>query len=213
MLDNVDSDVTRRHQRDKIPRWCRREHATAGADQTPGPRPVTLSSEGRPLLAVSGSSWGPARCVVASSLDSVWSSAIAGVQGTGACSRLSPPVPGPRGGRGHTCRTPPRACSVSNATSLSVSARLSRRRRTCCNRGCGTCVVGLFAPLGVAVQRRPREYQRGDGGLGRWPSGHVKKGAVPDTTGVQWRQYRRRTARLQEGGLRARRSRASISIF
>ena len=70
-------------------------------------------SEGRPLLAVSGSSWGPARCVVASSLDSVWSSAM--VQGTGACSRLSPAVPGPRGGRGHNCRTPPRACSVSNA--------------------------------------------------------------------------------------------------
>ena len=46
--------------------------------------------------------------------------AIAGVQGTGACSRLSPPVPDPRGGRGHTCRTPPRACSVSNATSQSV---------------------------------------------------------------------------------------------
>ena len=83
-------------------------------------------SEGRPLLAVSGSSWGPARCVVACSLDCRWSLAIAGVQGTGACSRLSPPVPGPRGGRGHTCRTPPRACSVSNATSLSVSARLAR---------------------------------------------------------------------------------------
>ena len=66
--------------------------------------------------------------------------AIAGAQGTGACSRLSPPVPGPRGGRGHTCRVPPRACSVSNATSLSVSARLARKRRTRCNRGCGTCV-------------------------------------------------------------------------
>ena len=49
---------------------------------------VTLSSEGRPLLAVSGSSWGPGRCVVACSLDCVWSFAIAGVQRTGACSRL-----------------------------------------------------------------------------------------------------------------------------
>ena len=154
----MDSDVTRRRQWDKTPRWCRREHATTGADQTPGPRPVTLSSEGRPLLAVSGSLSGPARCVVASSLDSVWSSAIAGAHWTGACSRLNPPVPGPRGGRGHTCRSPPRACSVSNATSLSVSARLARRRRTQCNRGCGTCGVGLFAPLGVAVQRRPRKY-------------------------------------------------------
>ena len=33
----------------------------------------------------------------------------------GSLSRLSPLVPGPRGGRGHTCRTPPRACSVSSA--------------------------------------------------------------------------------------------------
>ena len=31
----VDSDVTRRHQRDKTPRWRRSEHATTGADQTP----------------------------------------------------------------------------------------------------------------------------------------------------------------------------------
>ena len=37
-----------------------REHATTWGDQTPGPRPVTLSSDGRPLLAVSGSSWEPA---------------------------------------------------------------------------------------------------------------------------------------------------------
>ena len=48
---------------------------------------VTLSSEGRPLLAVSGSSWVPARCVVASSLDSLWSLAIAGAQRTGAVCR------------------------------------------------------------------------------------------------------------------------------
>ena len=41
---------------------------------------VTLSSEGRPLLAASGSSWGPARCVVACSLGCRWSLAIAGVQ-------------------------------------------------------------------------------------------------------------------------------------
>ena len=30
------------HQRTGL-RWCRGEHATTGADQTPGPRPVTLS--------------------------------------------------------------------------------------------------------------------------------------------------------------------------
>ena len=92
--------------------------------------------------------------VVACSLDNVWSLAVAGVQGTEACSRLSPPVPGPRGGRGHTCRTPPRACSVSNATSPSANARLARSRRTQRNRGCATCVVGRFCALGAAVQRR-----------------------------------------------------------
>ena len=31
------------------------------------------------------------------------------------------------------------------------SARLARSRRTRCNRGCGTCVVGLFHALGAAV--------------------------------------------------------------
>ena len=41
-------------------------------------------------------------------------SAIAGAKGAVAvCSRLGPPVPGPHGDRGHTCRTPPWACSVS----------------------------------------------------------------------------------------------------
>ena len=39
--------------------------------------------------------------------------AIAGAQAAGACSRLSSPIPGPRGSRGHTCRTLPRAGSVS----------------------------------------------------------------------------------------------------
>ena len=37
------------------------EHATPGASETRGPCPVSLSSEGRRLLAVSGSSWGPGR--------------------------------------------------------------------------------------------------------------------------------------------------------
>ena len=44
----------------------------------------------------------------------------------GNLSRLSPPVPGARGGRGHTCRPPPRACSVGNTTSPSASATLAR---------------------------------------------------------------------------------------
>ena len=147
----MDFGATRRHQRSR-PHSCRREHATTRSDQTPGPRPVSLSLEDRPLLAVSGYLW---LACDACSLDGVWSLAIAGVQRNGACSRPSPPVPGPRGGRGHTSRTPPRACSVSNVTSRSVSARLARCRRAQCNRSCGTCVVGRFCAHGAAVQRRP----------------------------------------------------------
>ena len=127
---------------------------------------------------------GADRCVVACSLESVWSLAIAGAQGTGACSRLSRPVPGPRGGRGHTCRTPPRACSVSSATSLSVSARLARSRRTRCNRGCGTCGAGPFWSIGGRRAATTPSVQCCDRGLGCWPRGHVKEGTVPDATGI-----------------------------
>ena len=72
----------------------------------------------------------------------MWS-AIAGAQGTGACSRLSPPVPGPHGGRGHTCRAPPWACSVS-----SQSGATRKSVRTCWTH----CVH-----LGVG-SRHPRPY-------------------------------------------------------
>ena len=72
----------------------------------------------------------------------MWS-AIAGAQRTGACSRLSPPVPGPHGGRGHTCRTPPWACSVCSQSDAS-----SKRVRSCRTR----CVQ-----LGVG-SRHPRPY-------------------------------------------------------
>ena len=72
----------------------------------------------------------------------MWS-AIAGAQGTGACSRLSPPVPGPHGGRGRTCRTPPWACSVSSQSGAS-----RKRVRSCRTRG---------VHLGVG-SRHPRPY-------------------------------------------------------
>ena len=127
------------------------------------PSPPLL--EGRPLLAVSGSSWGP----VEVSSHVPWT-----VRG-----RL--PLRGHRGpgpvrasvflsqvlarSRGHTCRTLRGTGSVSNATSLSVCAWLARNRRIGCNRGCGTCVVGRFRALGVAVQRRPRKYSEVTGAL------------------------------------------------
>ena len=72
----------------------------------------------------------------------MWS-AIARAQGTGACSRLSPPVPGPHGGRGRTYRTPPWACSVS-----SQSDATRKRVRTCRTRS---------VQLGVG-SRHPRPY-------------------------------------------------------
>ena len=109
----MDSCETRRHQRDKTLLWCRRDRATTGADQTPGLCPVTLSQRAASCWPLAGLRGG----VVVRSLDCVWSSAIAGVQGAGECSRLSSPIPGPRGSRGHTCRTLPRAGSVSASRS------------------------------------------------------------------------------------------------
>ena len=106
-------------------------------------------SEGCPLLAVSRSSWGPAGV----SSHSVWSSAIAlGTEDGGSLSHLSPPVPGPRGGRGHTCRTPPRACSVSNATPPSGHAVDIH----CATEVAVRAVLVGSCTMGAAVQRRPR---------------------------------------------------------
>ena len=131
----MDFSETRRHQRDKdkTTRWCRREHATTG---TSSRHPL---SEGRPLLAVSGSSWGPARCVVACSLG--WCVVACHCGCTGDRGLFAPQSTCPRSSW-------PWACSVSNATSPSVSARLAHSRRTCCNRGCGTCVLGRFTHWG-----------------------------------------------------------------
>ena len=121
--------VKRVGTRGQDPRLCRREHATTGAVQTPGPRPVTLSSEGRPLLA-RGSLWGPAEVSshvlwIACGRLPLWGEGGGGrgYRRPGSLPRLSPAVLGPRGGRGHTCRTSPRACSVSNATSQSVKCQ------------------------------------------------------------------------------------------
>ena len=52
--------------------------------------------------------------------------------------------------------------------------------RTKCNRGCGTCCVGLFVPLGVAVQRRPRKYS-------------VLTGALVAGRAVRWRGRKSQT--------------------
>ena len=128
------------------PRWCRGEHATTRPDQIPGPRPVTLSrrAAGRQRVFVGASSLCrrkfPGWCVVACHCGGTADGGLFAPQST--CPRFS------LGGRGRTCRIPPRACSVRKATPPSASARLARSRRTCCNRGCGTCVVGRFTHWG-----------------------------------------------------------------
>ena len=98
------------------------------------------------------------RGVVASSLDCGWSLAIAGryrgpwpVRASVVLSRVlveagvTPAV--------HLHGPAPKATPHHNP----YSAGLARRRRTRCNRGCGTCGVGLFVPLVTTVQRRPRK--------------------------------------------------------
>ena len=135
----MDFSETRRHQRDKTPRWCRGERATTGADQTP-----PAAGCQRVFVGASGG-------VIACSLDCVWSLAIAGAQETGACSRLSLPVPGPRGGRGHTCRTPPRAGSVRNAI-LTIKKGTSGSARAPMPRGVRD---GLRLPCGAALAHWP----------------------------------------------------------
>ena len=143
---------TRRHQRTR-PRWRRREHATT--DQTLGPRPVTLSSKGRPLLAVSGSPWGPAEV----SSHVLWIVCgrfpLRGYRGPGPVrasvhlsqvlveAGVTPAV--------HPHRPAPLAAPHHNP----YSARLARNRRTGCNRGCGTCGVGRFLHIGGRAATTP----------------------------------------------------------
>ena len=102
----MDFGETRRHQEDKpltgAVENMRRLGLIRPRDCVPSPSLGGPPAAGRQRVFV-GTSGG----VVASSLDSVWSSAIAGVQGTGACSRLSRPVPGSRSEQGsHLPYTP-----------------------------------------------------------------------------------------------------------
>ena len=73
-------------------------------------------SEGRPLLAVSGSSRGwPAHVSSSHTWEArMWSCHCGGAEDRGLFAPQSSHLRGPRGSRGHTCRTPPWACSVSS---------------------------------------------------------------------------------------------------
>ena len=129
------------------PRWCCREHATTGADQAWGPRPVTLSSEGRPLLVSSQVPWivrgrlplrghrgpGPVRA-------SVHLSQVLVEAGVTPAVHLHGPAPLPT--RHVTIRRVPgwHVNVVPRGTEVAVRAVLVRS-----------------GPLGAAVQRRPRK--------------------------------------------------------
>ena len=139
------SDVTHRHQRVN-PRWCRREHATTGADQKPGHRPVTLSRRA-------------ARC---------WPSA--GLRGGQLA--VSSQVHWNMGGRLplRVYRGPGQSVahqSFCPGSSWRQGSHLpyTCRRRTRCNRGCGACVFRRCCSLEAAVQRRPSKYSAVTGAL------------------------------------------------
>ena len=123
-------------------------------------------SEGRPLLAVSGSSWGPARCVVAFLWIVGGRLPLWGYRGPGpvrASVVLSQVL---TRSRGHTCRTLRGTGSVS-------SSILTIRKVPEWHVGVvpGASEVAVRAvlvrcrPLGAAVQRRPREYSEVTGAL------------------------------------------------
>ena len=103
------------------------------------------------LLVLSGTSWRRARV----STHVLW---IVGgrlpcgcTEDHGSLSPLSPRVPGPHGGRGRKCRTPPWACSV-----CSQSDATRKRVRTCRTR----------SVQGVGAVAHARKYRRTDGHIG-----------------------------------------------
>ena len=117
-------------------------------------------SEGRPLLAVSGSFVGTSSLcrphvlwIVRGRLP------LRGYRGPGpvrASVVLSQVL---ARSRGHTCRTPPRACSVSSAiVTIRTVPEWHVGGVPSAAEAAVRAVLGGSAPLGAAVQRRPRKY-------------------------------------------------------
>ena len=193
-------------------RWWRGEHATTGADQTPGPRRVTLSSEGRPLLAVSGSSWEPACCVVACHLDCVWSLAIAVVQRTEAVCRASVLLS--------------QVLVEAGSDRPFISTGLLRQQRHIAIRKCLAGTQSAYQmqqrlryvrgwTLLFHGDRRAAATPYGDRGPGRGQ--HVTEGTVPDSTGMtssdvnnEGSQDCRREVSAQEGDVPSARSELDV---
>ena len=175
---------------------------------TAKPRPVALSSEGRSRCWPSpGLCGGQRRCHRKFLGLRMVALPLRGYRGPGQSVRtLSPPVLGPRGGRGHTCRTPPRACSVSNATSQSAECQAGTQ--SACQQRLRYMRGWSFLHIGGRRAATTPRVQCCELGLGRWPRGHVKvKGAVPDAAGItpscacneEGRQGCRREASAQRG--------------
>ena len=123
---DVDFSETRRHQKDKHLAGAVEDMRRLGLIKPRDPSwcPVTLSLQrsarsGRQRVFVEASSGVSSRVlwIVGGRLP------LRGHKGPGPVRASVPPVPGPRGGKGHTCRTPPRACSVINTTSQSVKCQ------------------------------------------------------------------------------------------
>ena len=153
-------------------------------------------SEGRPLLAVSGSSWEPAEV----------SSHVLWIVG----GRLFAPESCPQvlaRSRGHTCRTLRGTGSVSSAI---LTIRKVPEWHVGVVPGATevavTCSVGRLSSIGGRRAATTPYVQCCDRGLGCWPRGHVKEGTVPDATGItpsgvqnEGRRARRREVSAQAG--------------
>ena len=177
------------------------KHATTGVDQAPrrfsGVRHSLLES--RPALAVSGAF-----------LDRGWSSAIVGTLGTGAVCLAFVILSGVL----TEARVPPATHLRGPATpsSRSADARLARKSK----HGATEVVVraerAVLEHWGAAVQRRPQKYQCGDWGPWSLDTRSLTSEEMWDTASLQLCLYRWRP-NMEEGGLRACRTRANTTAF
>ena len=117
-----------------------------------------------------------------------------GTEDQGSLSRLSPP----RAGRGHTCPTPPRTCSVSNA--IRTIRRVPSWHVSVVHTATEVAehaVLVVHASLGAAVQRRLRKYSEDPG---PW----CTAARIRITTPPENSQWRPRTSK-HKGGVRTSR--------
>ena len=74
--------------------------------------------------------------------------------------------------------------SAGHATSQSVKCQAGTQSACPMQRRLRYVRCWLFSSIGSRRAATTPQVQCGDRGLGRWPRGHAKKGAVPDATGI-----------------------------